>query len=207
LAYIISDKGNPTNHPIYAVDTDFGACFLQIEESQLASMQLKKLVCQITEEEGPQIWDMFFDEAFYKESVGAGVVLVSHTQECIDSYFILTFQVNKTFQAKHPRLKPYRDEVKYRPSLPDKVKCCNFFKEDDQINRLLQVFYEFYVLWRGPLVISQVHMSNIFILHNLEGGDVFGSAVNGLFLKLISFKALKPWYCKYVFPSFYFIAK
>ena len=38
LAYIISDERNPTNHPIYAVDTDFGACILQIEESQLASM-------------------------------------------------------------------------------------------------------------------------------------------------------------------------
>ena len=33
LAYIISDERNPTNHPIYVVDIDFGACFLQIEES------------------------------------------------------------------------------------------------------------------------------------------------------------------------------
>jgi len=33
LAYIISDEKNPSNHPIYAVDTDFGACILQIEES------------------------------------------------------------------------------------------------------------------------------------------------------------------------------
>ena len=42
LAYIISDEKNPSNHPIYAVDTNFGACILQIEESQKASMQLKK---------------------------------------------------------------------------------------------------------------------------------------------------------------------
>ena len=33
LAYIISDEKNPTNHPIYAVDTDFRVCILQIEES------------------------------------------------------------------------------------------------------------------------------------------------------------------------------
>ena len=33
LAYIISDEKNPTNHPIYAIDTDFGACILHIEES------------------------------------------------------------------------------------------------------------------------------------------------------------------------------
>ncbi len=28
LAYIISNEKNPTNHPIYVVDTDFGACIL-----------------------------------------------------------------------------------------------------------------------------------------------------------------------------------
>ena len=38
LAYIINDERNPTNHPVYVVDTDFGACIPQIEESQVASM-------------------------------------------------------------------------------------------------------------------------------------------------------------------------
>ena len=33
LAYIISDERNPTNHPIYVVDTNFGACIIHIEES------------------------------------------------------------------------------------------------------------------------------------------------------------------------------
>ena len=33
LAYIISDEKNPSNHPIYAVDINFGACILQMEES------------------------------------------------------------------------------------------------------------------------------------------------------------------------------
>jgi len=82
---------------------------------------------------------MLFDGACSKEVAGTGEVLVSPTEECIDSSFILTFQVTndtaehevdliiqqvyKTFQAKHPRLKTYRDEVKYRPSLPHNVKC------------------------------------------------------------------------------------
>lgn len=44
LAYIITDERNPTNHTIYAIDIDFGACFLQIGGSQLASMRLEKLV-------------------------------------------------------------------------------------------------------------------------------------------------------------------
>ena len=38
LAYIISDEKNPTNHPIYDVDTNFGASILQIKESQKASV-------------------------------------------------------------------------------------------------------------------------------------------------------------------------
>lgn len=46
LAYIISDEKNPSNHPIYVVDTDFGACILQIEESKKASIQIKKPVNQ-----------------------------------------------------------------------------------------------------------------------------------------------------------------
>lgn len=149
LAYIINDEKNPTNNPIYATETNFGACILQIEESQIPSTQLKKPVCQMTEEEGPQIWDMFFDGACSNEATGVGVVLVSLTQEYIHLSFKLTFQVtnniieyealilglsaakemgikgrkvfrdanliiqqvNKTFQAKHPRLKAYRDEV------------------------------------------------------------------------------------------------
>lgn len=66
---------------------------------------------------------------------------MSPTQDCIDSSFILTFQftndtteyevdliiqqVYKIIQAKHPRLKEYKDEVKYRPSLPDNNKGSN----------------------------------------------------------------------------------
>jgi hypothetical protein len=34
LAYIINDAKNSVNHPIYAVDTDFGSCILQIDDSQ-----------------------------------------------------------------------------------------------------------------------------------------------------------------------------
>ena len=50
LACIINDENNPSNHPIYAMDTDFGACVLQIEESQKASLQLKKPIVQAEEE-------------------------------------------------------------------------------------------------------------------------------------------------------------
>jgi len=77
LAYIISDEKNPTNHPIYAVGTDFGACILQIEESHKAAMQLRKPTVQAEEEQGSQVWEMFFDGGCSKETEGAGVVLIS----------------------------------------------------------------------------------------------------------------------------------
>ena len=33
LAYIISKETNSVNHPIYAVDTDFGSCIMHIDDS------------------------------------------------------------------------------------------------------------------------------------------------------------------------------
>eukprot|EP00253_Pinus_taeda_P002856 PITA_02856 len=71
LEYIISDENNPSNHPIYAVDSDFGACILQIEESQKASMQLRKQIFQAKEEQGSQVWEMLFDGACSRETAGA----------------------------------------------------------------------------------------------------------------------------------------
>jgi len=48
-----------------------------------------------------------------------------------------------TKPSKKTRLKACKDEVKYRPSLPDNVKCWKVFEAEDQINRFLQVFDEF----------------------------------------------------------------
>ena len=38
LAYIISNERNSFNHPIYAVDSNFGSCILQIDDSQQTSV-------------------------------------------------------------------------------------------------------------------------------------------------------------------------
>ena len=42
LAYIINKESRSVNHPIYAVDTDFGSCILQIDDNQQTSVQLTK---------------------------------------------------------------------------------------------------------------------------------------------------------------------
>jgi len=33
LAYIISDEADPTNHPIFALDIDFGSSLLQLTDA------------------------------------------------------------------------------------------------------------------------------------------------------------------------------
>ena len=81
LAYIISDEKNPSNNTVYAIDIDFGACILQIEEHQKASLQLRKQIVNAGGEQGSQFWEMFFDGACSRETVGAGVVLISPEQE------------------------------------------------------------------------------------------------------------------------------
>jgi ribonuclease HI len=153
LAYVISDEKNPSNHPIYAVDTDMGSCILQIDDSLPDTLLLRKPTDQITvqptETTEDDLWTMFFDGACTKESAGAGVVFISPSKKTSHLSFKLDFkvtnniveyealllglnaakekgikklqvfgdadliiqQVNKSFQAKHVRLKAYRDEV------------------------------------------------------------------------------------------------
>jgi hypothetical protein len=42
LAYIVSDEVNPTNHPIFALDTDLGSSLLQVMETPEAPLQIRK---------------------------------------------------------------------------------------------------------------------------------------------------------------------
>ena len=50
LTYIISKERNSVNHPIYAMDTDFGSCILHIDDSQQTSIHLTDPTCQQPEE-------------------------------------------------------------------------------------------------------------------------------------------------------------
>jgi hypothetical protein len=42
LAYIISDEENPTNHPIFAFDTDLGSSILQLTDAPETPIEMKK---------------------------------------------------------------------------------------------------------------------------------------------------------------------
>ena len=63
LAYIIRKERKLVNHPIYAVDTDFGSCILQIDDNQQTSVHLTKPTRQQPKEVTKSIWTMYFDGA------------------------------------------------------------------------------------------------------------------------------------------------
>jgi ribonuclease HI len=151
LAYIISDESDPTNHPIFALDTELGASLLQFTDAPEPALKLKKqsMVFHEASFSTTSVWKMFFDGASSKDVVGAGVVLVSPAQEAISLSYKLEFeatnnvaeyealvlglraakdmgikeisvfgdaelivkQIRNMYQAKHPRLRTYRNEV------------------------------------------------------------------------------------------------
>jgi ribonuclease HI len=92
LAYIINDAKNSVNHPIYAVDTEFGSCILQIDDSQSSPLQLVNPTEQQTDEKGVPVWTMYFDGASTKDSTGARVVLISPLEEAMHLSFNLDFK-------------------------------------------------------------------------------------------------------------------
>jgi len=55
---------------------------------------------------------------------------------------IVIQQVYKGSREEHPRRRAYREGIKYKPSLPDKVKFPKLFEVEDQINPVLQIFDE-----------------------------------------------------------------
>jgi hypothetical protein len=94
LAYIVSDEADPTNHPIFALDTDLGSSLLQITETLEVPLQIRKM--PILNQEMPpltaSVWKMFFDGASSEMGAGAGVIFISPCQETISLSYKLEFE-------------------------------------------------------------------------------------------------------------------
>jgi ribonuclease HI len=95
LAYIVSDEANPTNHPIFALDTGLGSNFLQVTETPEAPLQITKQPILNREMPPPttSVWKMFFDGASSSIGAGAGVVFISPCQETISLSYKLEFEI------------------------------------------------------------------------------------------------------------------
>jgi hypothetical protein len=63
LAYIISDEPDPTNHPIFALDTDLGSSLLQFTDAPEPPLEIKKQSLTLCECSRPItfVWKMFFN--------------------------------------------------------------------------------------------------------------------------------------------------
>jgi hypothetical protein len=94
LAYIVSDEANPTNHPIFALDTDLGSSLLQIIDSLEAPSKIRKqpLFDIGTPPPNTSIWKMFFDGASSSEGTGTEVVFMSPSQETISLSYKMEFE-------------------------------------------------------------------------------------------------------------------
>jgi hypothetical protein len=94
LAYIISDEADPTNHPIFALDTDLGSSLLEFTDAPDPLLKLRKqpMVFHEVPFSTTFVWKMFFDGASSRDVVGAGVVLVSPSQETVYLSYKLEFE-------------------------------------------------------------------------------------------------------------------
>jgi hypothetical protein len=95
LAYIVSDEVDPTNHPIFALDTDLGSSLLQLTDAPKISLLIRKHPSP-DHPISPQssfVWKMFFDGAYSSKGAGTGVVFISPCQEVISLSFKLEFEV------------------------------------------------------------------------------------------------------------------
>jgi hypothetical protein len=140
LAYVISDEKNPSNHPIYSVDTGMGSCILQMDDSLPDTLLLKNPIDQATvqpiETEEDNLWTMFFDGACTKDSIGAGVVLISPSKKTSHLSFKLDFKVTNNI-AEYEALLLGMNEAKER-----KIKKLQVFGDADliiqQVNKSFQ---------------------------------------------------------------------
>jgi hypothetical protein len=100
LAYIVSNEEDPTNHPIFSLDTELGFSLLHLTDSPKAPLEIKKKPLFDHEIPPPttSVWKMFFDGSSFSEGVGAGVVFVSPCQETISLSYKLEFEATNNVE-------------------------------------------------------------------------------------------------------------
>jgi hypothetical protein len=93
LANIISDEADPTNHPIFSLDTDLGSNLFQLTDVPEPPLEIRNSIT-LGEYYPPinSVWKMFFNGASSKDVVGARVVFVSPAQEAISLSYKLEFE-------------------------------------------------------------------------------------------------------------------
>jgi ribonuclease HI len=94
LAYIVSDEADPTNHPIFALDTDLGSSLLQLTDAPERSLLIRKHPSpdHPISPQSSSVWKIFFDGASSSEGAGARVVFISPCQEVMSLSYKMEFE-------------------------------------------------------------------------------------------------------------------
>jgi ribonuclease HI len=114
LAYIVSDEANPTNHPIFALDTELGSSLLQITGAPEVPLQIRKkpILNQKIPPPTTSIWKMFFDRASSSIGAGAGVIFILPCQETISLSYKLEFETINNVEEYEALVLGMRDAKK-----------------------------------------------------------------------------------------------
>jgi len=90
--HIICRSNQVKNHPIYAVNEDFGFFNLSLQNSSNTQLAIENTVSKPKIIES-YIWKLYFDGAFSKEGARAGIVLISPNKENIGQSCKIEFEV------------------------------------------------------------------------------------------------------------------
>ena len=115
------------NHPIYAVDTDFGSCILQIDDFQQTSVHLTNPTFQQPKEVTTTVWNMYFDGDRTQSSTGVGVVLISPSKENIHLSYKLDFKTTRNIAEYEALL------LGVKASKEIRIMCMRIFGDADLI--------------------------------------------------------------------------
>jgi ribonuclease HI len=136
LAYIISDEEDPTNHPIFALDTELESSLFQLTGAPEPPLEIRKQSLTLCEDSPltTSVWKMFFVSPAH-ETISLSYKLEFETTNNVAEYESLVFglrdakdmrireifvfwdaklifqQIKNTYQAKHPWLKSYINEA------------------------------------------------------------------------------------------------
>jgi len=87
LDYIISDEADPTNHPLFSLDTDLGSRLLQLIDAPEPPLEIKRKPIYFRAIPPPttSVWKMFFDRALL----------------AANSLFLLSYKLPTPMSCKH----------------------------------------------------------------------------------------------------------
>ena len=91
MAYIVSGHQNPRNHLIYVVEDDIGSSVFHLNDDG-PEISVNQHRDQPLTGQKNKVWKMYFDGSSSKEGLGAGILLISPSEEVITLSYKMEFE-------------------------------------------------------------------------------------------------------------------